>query len=242
MIRPLALSVAPLLLLFTLAACGGDPDVVDNETSTKSGDSTKTTDDEPADNTDDVSADKQGSIIESGFGQGDDEYVWVTALVENKSDHTGQTVTVSFNLKDASGKLLKTESQVEGFGWPGQKLAVGTQVSVDTGARVASVDATLLVEDNNTFSPSPPLGTAEGELVKSEYGGIEARFIVKNPTAEPLKDPRIGIICKDKAGKVNGGGSEYPELVPASGEIQVDSSVTLSGVAATCTAYIAGDV
>ena len=47
---------------------------------------------------------EQGAILESGFGQGDDEYVGLVAIVKNKSDHAGQTVTVSFNIKDASGE------------------------------------------------------------------------------------------------------------------------------------------
>lgn len=187
-------------------------------------------------------ADKQGAIIESGFGQGDDEYVFVTALVENKSDHAGQTVTVSFNVKDEAGEVIATIEQIEGFGWPGQKLAVGTQGDLDPGVRAASVEATLLIEDDGTFTPSDELGMADAEVKTNEYGGTEARYAVKNPTAKPLKDPRIGVICKDKAGKVNGGGSDYPSLVPPSGQIKMATSVIVSGDTAGCTAYIGGDV
>ena len=52
---------------------------------------------------------------------------------------------------------------------------------------------------------------------------------MKNTDTKPLKDLRIGVICKDRAGKVIGGGSDYPDLVPPSGE---------SGSASSCTAYI----
>ncbi len=43
-----------------------------------------------------------------------------------------------------------------------------------------------------------------------------AKFTIKNPTDEPLQSPRIGVICKGADGKVNGGGSDYPDLVPPS--------------------------
>ncbi|MFC5677792.1 hypothetical protein [Aeromicrobium endophyticum] len=230
MIRPLLRFAAPLVLLAALAACGGEADVVDQDSSSKA--DTAKADGKPAK--------EQGSIVESGFGQGDDQYVWVTALVENKSKKVGQTVTVSFNVKDEAGELLATTDQVESFSSTGQLLALGTQVDVGDGAKAASVEATLLVEDEGAFEGGPSLGTADAEVSDSEFGGQEARFVVKNPTDKPLKDPRIGVICKDSAGKINGGTSEFPELVPPSGEIKVKTNfMTLSGEAKTCTAYIA---
>lgn len=232
MSRSLVLSVATsLAALLLLASCSGaEDDVVEQSSSTGSGENEAT----------DIPAEEQGQLLESGFGQGDSEYVWVTALVENKSNHVGQTVTVSFNIKNESGEVVATTDQVESFSWPGQKLAVGTQADLDPGVRAASVEATLLVEDENTFGTeaTDDLGTATADIVKSEYGDVEARYTVKNPTSKPLKDPRIGVICKDKAGKVNGGGSDYPTLVPPSGEIKVETSLIVSAKPGTCTAYI----
>lgn len=224
------LAVVSLLFAAVLTACGSDSDLVDKDSSSAASD----------DKTTDAPKKEQGAIIESGFGQEDgDEYVQVVALVENKSDHGGQTVTVNYNLKDASGKIVASASQVESFTGPGQQVAVQTQVSVDKGVKVASMDATLLVEDEDTFSTSDvTFEPAVAQVKKDEYGGVTARYAVKNPTADPLKDLRIGVICKDKAGKVIGGGIEFPELVPPSGEILADTDVNTSGVPASCTAYI----
>lgn len=223
-----ALAVFTLLLTTGLTGCGSDSDVIDQDSSTSPSEAKAT--DKPTKD--------QGTILESGFGQ-DGEYVWVTALVKNKSDHGGQTVTVSFNLKDATGKVIATETQVESFTGPGQRVGVGTQVSLDPGAKAESMDATLLVEDETTFEESDlEFDPVVAQVHKDEYGGVTARFPIKNPSSDPLQDLRIGIICKDKAGKIDGGGVEFPDLVPPSGEIVADSHILTSGVPASCTAYI----
>lgn len=147
-----------------LTACGttSDPDVVEKG--------------KPATGSSSAPAQKsktQGRIIESGFGQ-QDEYVGLAALVENTSDHAGQTVTVTFNLLDAKGDVLTTESQVDSFDTPGQKLAVVTQADLKSPReKVAAIQPTLLIEDEGTFDEHDvSLDTAEGKIFKSEYGRL----------------------------------------------------------------------
>ncbi|MFI5734966.1 hypothetical protein ACIA49_32940 [Kribbella sp. NPDC051587] len=183
-----------------------------------------------------------GQIVESGFGQSG-QYVWVTALVKNMSDHGGQTVTVNFNLLDKAGKILKSESQVESFDLANQLRAVGTQVDVGLKGKVASVQSTLLVKDEDAFKESKTdLGIFKSDSIAADqYDNTvwHAKLTIKNPTAEPLQSPRIGVICKGADGKVNGGGSEYPELVPPSGRVVVDPHLITNGRPSTCTAYVA---
>lgn len=222
--------------IFAFTGCGGsDPDTVETgEPETGSSDSS-----EPSD-------DKRGGIMESGFGQPkgmNSQYVWVTALVKNLSDHGGQTVTVSFNLMDESGGVIATTEQVESFNIEDQELAVGTQVDVGSRVQVASVEPTLLVEDDGTFEETDvDLGHSVADSIKVDQYSNDtwhAKFTIENPTDEPLQDPRIGIICHGADGKVNGGGSEYPELVPPSGQIVLDPYLTVSGKPKDCTAYVA---
>jgi len=137
--RPIA-SLGSACLLLALCGCGSSSSDTVETTDPQSGSSTSPTQD----------SGKQGEIVESGFGQ-NGQYVWVTALVKNLSDHGGQTVTVSFNLMDKSGNVIDTESQVESFNIAGQQLAVGTQADVGKGKQVASIQPTLLVEDEDTF-------------------------------------------------------------------------------------------
>jgi hypothetical protein len=217
---------APLARCVALAGCGAtnDPDVVEKgKAATGSSSSPK------------AMATAQGRILESGSGQ-QDGYVGLAALVENASDHAGQTVTVSFNLLDAKGNVLTTESQVDSFDTPGQKLAVVTQADVSS---PRAIEPTLLIEDDGTFEEHDvDLGTAEGKVVKSEYGGWDAKFVVRNPTSDPLKSPAVRIICKDSAGKINGSGFTFPDFGPPSGQVVVDDAGPIvSGKPATCTAY-----
>ena len=71
------------------------------------------------------------TLIDSGFGV-QHGYAWTIARVRNDDDHAGQTVTVNFNLRDKSGALIASGSQVSHFSWPGQLLPVATQIEVPT--------------------------------------------------------------------------------------------------------------
>ena len=224
--------VAALLSLglgLLMSGCGGSSDTVEKGNSA-TGSSEKG-----------AAKKVQGKILESGFGQ-DGQYVYPVTLVENTSDHGGQTVTVSWNFLDSAGKIVKTGSQVNSFNFARQTIAVTTQVDVAKGVEVASIEPTLLIEDDGTFEESEvDYGTADARI-KKEYGSWQVSFPVKNPTSEPLKSPSIGVVCRDARGKINGAGFTFPDLVPPNGQISADSDVTVSGKPASCKAYIAGPV
>lgn len=210
-----------------LAGCASshDPDVVEQATGG------------PAKTASSSSTKPSGELVASGFGQ-QDEYVWVTSLVRNTSPHVGQTVTVQFNILDAHNKIIGSESQVESFSRPDQLLVVGTQVDVKN-EKAAKVKATLLVEDEGTFStkPFPKIPTSAVHISKGEYGDTSGTFEVSNPTTAPLKDARVDVICYDTKHNVVGGSSEYPDLVPPSGKIRVESTLNTLGAPAKCDAY-----
>lgn len=218
-------AAAALTLSFALSACGPEADKTDNDTASAGS--------EPAEKDE-----AKGAIVESGFGQ-QREYAYAVALVHNDSDRGGQTVTVSFNLKDAAGSIIASGSQVSAFNWGGQDVPVGTQIEVPKGQKAASVETTLLVEDEGTFddNTSEDWGTFEGELVK-KYGEWGARFLVKNPTDQPLDSAALQVICH-AGGKVVGGTSEYPELIAADGEIMVETlSLLVADKPDSCTGYL----
>jgi hypothetical protein len=147
-------------------------------------------------------------------------------------------VTVHFNLKDAKGKVVASGDQVSAFNWAGQAVPIGTQISAPQHVEIASVDATVDVEDDGIGTASDDWGTFKGNLYK-DYGQWAARFTVKNPTDTPLKGSALQIICVNATGDIIGGDAEFPELIPASGVTVVDSTnLYLSEKPASCTGYL----
>jgi hypothetical protein len=178
------------------------------------------------------------TIVKAGFGQ-QDEYVWASALVHNNTSDAGQAVVVSFNLKDAKGAVLATGSQTSGFNWGDQDVPIATQVEVPKNTKVASIEATVVVEDRDISATSSNWGTFEGTVSEGEYGGWSATYHVKNPTSTLIKSPALEEICMDAKGNIIGGTSEFPDLIPASGEIVVTSdNLYLGQRPARCTGYL----
>ena len=175
-------------------------------------------------------------LLKSGFGlQG--EYAYPIALVRNDSDKSGGTVTASFNLLDAAGSIIATESQVESFPRPGFLLAIGTQMSVPAGAKPAKVEATINVEWPGIGSqdPFPAIPTTPAVIKKAEYGdNFMVSSTLTNPTKMTLKSPRVAIICYDTAGVPIGGGVSFPDLVPPGGRVRVNADVLTKGKPTKC--------
>jgi hypothetical protein len=237
MFRKCLLLVASLSVAAFLSGCGADDDadVTDSSTSGANDDSSESVGGSEED------ASEQGTIVESGFGQVG-QYAWVTALVRNESDHGGQTVTVNFNLLDKSGELVASGSQVASFSWAGQEVPIATQVDVGPRVEAATMEATVLVEDEGTFEEHDPTGwesEIQGTLYRPQYSDEwGAKFTITNPGDEPLDGSAVQVICHDEAGNVIGGTSEYPELIPPSGQVLVDAiSVYSKTKPADCLGY-----
>ncbi len=166
--------------------------------------------------------------------------MWVTSLVQNSSKKVGQFVTVQFNLLDSNGRILKSESQLEQFSAVGQRLALGTQVDLAKGTRVAKVETTVAVELYSDGSESfPRIKTGPVRVVKDDFGRPAARFLIINRNRESLRSPRIGVICHDVKNRIVGGGSHYPGLLPAAGKAVVEVSLIATGNPRSCSAYAA---
>jgi hypothetical protein len=111
---------------------------------------------------------------------------------------------------------------------------------VPKGTKFATVESTLLIEDNGAFpdEPFPEMKTSRVKVVSDSYGGWTANFELNNPTDQPVQNPRVGIICFNAANKIIGGGSDYPDLVPPSGKVLVEGRIITSGKPASCKAFV----
>jgi hypothetical protein len=230
---------ACLAFVLLLAGCAGQPSGSDQQTSeapapVRNGGlaAGKKTDTEG----------KSARLLRSGFGQSG-RYAWVTSLVENQAENNvGQFVTIGFNLLDSHGKILASADHSEKFSRADEKLAVGTQVDIPDRGKVTRVEATMEVSEhpNVDAEPFPKITTGKVKVVKadySEYGDRVGRVQVNNPTDEALKSPRVSLICLNAKDRVIGGGSAYPELIPAAGNVLAEATLIANGKIERCEAY-----
>lgn len=217
-----------------LTACGasGGAPAVDSATATSPASSAPSATSKPG---------KPLHIVDSGFG-GDREYLWVTALVHNDNAQPGDFVVVNFNVLDAQGQILGSESQTEQFQSKAQDLAMGTQFENKTGKKATRLEVTAAISSKAYSSQTPPPKLTLGKpSISSSYGARSAKFKVTNTTDTAVTGARFGVICKNAAGKINGGGTAYPDLLPPGGTVLVDASYILtSGAPDSCTAYYNG--
>ena len=233
--------LATALLALAMFGCSGSPNGTDQQASEPRDETTSAAAEggnEPAGD-DGAKAGPGAKLLKTGFGQRD-EYAWVTSLVENQSaDNIGRFVTVQFNVFDKDGDLIASTEQVEEFSRDDQRMALGTQVDIPDKKKAAKVEATLAVGDDSGGStdPKPEIKTGKVKFVEDEYGETTARFEVYNSSKEALKDVRVGVICYGTKDRVNGGGSDYPELIPPSGKVLSKTYVIVSGKTDRCEAY-----
>lgn len=181
----------------------------------------------------------EATLKKAGFGR-EGDYGWVSAIVTNSSsENVGKFVTVQFNLMDSKGELVASQEQVEQFTSADQTLALGTQVEMVDKPKVAKVEATLGLSNEQNMEDMPNLPVGKVRVKEGEYGDTQAVFEVKNPTKTAQKSVRVGISCFNKSGRIIGGGSDYPELIPANGRVLVEASVMTSGKPSSCEAYAA---
>ena len=182
-----------------------------------------------------------GKLVETGFGQRG-QYALGVAIVKNTSGRGGATVTVTFDFTDDDGAVVESVTQAEHFSWADQELAVTAfAVLASEDVHVASLEATLLIEDNGDFADNPPgnIGVVTGTIKPGDAEGYwEVRFMLRNRDAQVVDDARVGVVCWDGSGTIIGGDSVYPEPIAASTVLEVASDPTLSAKPRRCKAYV----
>jgi hypothetical protein len=177
-----------------------------------------------------VNAPSPTVIEKSGFG-GSGDYLWVTSIVRNVP--VGQFATVSFNLYGADGALLATESQTEQSINHGARIVVGTQVTAPKGQPVTRIEPTFKVSDHSPVGPvkfsNVVLQVGAVTMGQDTFGGATAEAALTNPSDEQIPGARVGVVCFDQQGAITGGGSAFPNLVPAKGQVKVSARLVVSG-------------
>ena len=58
-----------------------------------------------------------------------------------------------------------------------------------------------------------------------ESSADNPQFLIQDMTDEDWVDPRVQTLCRDDAGQIAGGASEYPSVIPAAGSSCSPTSV-----------------
>jgi hypothetical protein len=214
-------SVVPIFIVVPLvAACGAS--VTHNPAS--GGDSSSSS-----------PAPTAAGIEQSGFG-GSGGYLWVTSTVHHVP--VGQFATVSFNLYGADGTLLATESQTEQAVNPGARITLGTQVTAPQGQPVARIEPTLKVSEHDPVMPTKfsdvVLQLGPVTVGQDEFGSPAAVAELTNPSSQQIPSARVGATCFNQQRTIIGGGSDFPDVVPANGKVRTAARLLVSGTPDHC--------
>lgn len=178
-------------------------------------------------------ADGEVEVLESGIAV-DGEYAWVSAMITHEG-LTGEFATVLFNVYDDNDDLVASTEQVEQLATAGTTFPIGTQVEVPSGSSAVRVEATVSVSDYGDVNSDEALPV----IAPIESSADNPQFLVQNSTGEDWADPRVQILCRDDAGQIAGGGSDFPTLIPAGGEFMLsDAYLITSDSASVCEAYV----
>lgn len=180
-------------------------------------------------------------LVDAGFGQQAEIAQGIAVVTTGDERAVGEFVTVSMNFLDASGVIVGTTEQVEAFSWVEQHLVVPVwlDLSATPGVEVVEVDTSVSLSDYGMGGDEvEPLEQVSAREIRADrYGGTVAVFELANLADSDLTSARIGVVCLDASGAIIGGGSEFPNLMPAGKSIVVESMVLVSAEPATCVAH-----
>ena len=237
--RLLALLLALTLLLTGCGGTdsGGSKGSAKETVGSDSGDQISSSD--PANDSDGPSAE----IVDFGFGQSDSAVRGIVLVTAKDEDVIGKFVTVSTNFLDAQGQIIATGDQIETFSWPGQQVGFPIFLylpDLPKGTKVASIDPIVTVGDGFDEEIMPPLPVLDAtEIRKSQSEGYKVSFGFTNESDQDLSDLRVAAVCYDKAGKMVGGDTTYPDSAPPGRAIRIDLDyVLVSAEPASCKAFL----
>lgn len=181
-------------------------------------------------------------IIDSGFGQSSNSAMAVVIVKTSGESLAGEFVTATVNFFDDSGAILATNERLAIPSWKDQELALPVFHYKEgaNSSEVASIEAYVSASDYGIGVPDrsilPILESTEISNVYSD--SYTASFGMKNDTAEDFKNLGVSVACFNDQSEIIGGGDTFANLVPAGGSIRIDAVVTVSGMPASCKAYL----
>jgi hypothetical protein len=152
-----------------------------------------------------------------GFSQEGESLSYGVVLRNVSPVEDALDVSVTTNFVDASGTILKTESETMNVIPASTTYYLGGNTYPESGSRVARLETDVTVGDRASASYSLPK-VSHVRLVNEEYIGLSVHGQVENTLDSPLSDfARISAVVFDSRGRVVGGGFTYLDAPLAPG-------------------------
>ncbi len=180
-------------------------------------------------------------MVDSGLGQDSNAAMAMIVVTNDNPASVGEFVTASVNFLDEQGRIIATKEQVEMFSWEGQELVLPVQLYLPEfpGVTVAAIDPVVTISNyGSSGRAEEPLPVLETDEIRSNtWGEVATSFMFTNETEKDLNSMRVGVVCYDDAGQINGGTSTYPNA-PAGRTIRIDVEVPTAVDARSCKAFL----
>jgi hypothetical protein len=159
------------------------------------------------------------ATIKENFGV-EDEEAYVGFVMKNLNTSLALTdIEYTINIMDGDGIIVGQENNT--FPWllPEQKLGIFFRVSLDE-ENPPPESYNIVLEYDETVEPEHSQDIFSSEKIKIWEGGYwpVVTGIVKNSSSNIYTDVRTSVLCFDQGGNIIGGGYEYIDFIPGSGQ------------------------
>lgn len=177
--------------------------------------------------------------LKAGFGQG--EYsTYASVIFKNDSGDQGGSVSAQFTAYDKTGQVVGTGEDSVPAVRAGATHAIGTNLDVPEGSKVARLQVVLSTSGFQTDPHPTSVFTGRGVRYASDgFGGGKAQGELVSSYTSSVTDVKAEAVCFNAAGAIVGGGFTFVDLVPGGQAVGVSVDVTTSVKPARCAVYAA---
>lgn len=177
-----------------------------------------------------VVADSGFSTFETDFGPG---YSYA-AVIENPTAAQAEFVTVRVLLRDADGKIGRTDEQIVQTIAPGQTIAVASETP--DGVAIAEIEVRTEVETwREPSGTAPTFAVSEPETEVTEFETMKTTAELSSDAEADLTAIDVVAVYRNGAGEIVGGTPSFLDFLPR-GETAVatiESATVIPGVEST---------
>ena len=171
------------------------------------------------------------------FIQDGTSLVSVFMLQNTDSQITLKDVEVIVDAYNASGAKVETVTEYLSYIFPGQILGIVSDIWLDEGVTVESVNADWIIRSSEPASSLVNPFTIEKTKYFNDGDWQYLTGVIKNTQTLTYTDLRVNAVAFDASGQVIGGGYTYVDFIPGNDQVGARVFATLTGEPARIEIY-----